>query len=59
MCDGREPPHLSGDPNASRSRKIVVLSEVLPADVNPREYMKSLESPERELEGKLARRSKS
>ena len=59
MCDGREPPHLSGDPNASRSRKILVLSEVLPADVNPREYMKSLESPERELEGKLARRSKS
>jgi phthalate 4,5-dioxygenase len=41
--DGRELPHVVRDPSAATSCKIVVLSEVLPADVNPRAYVKGVE----------------
>jgi hypothetical protein len=44
VCDGREPPHILREPGAAHAPKILVLSEVLPAEANPREYVKSLEA---------------
>ena len=42
--DGREPPHLLREPSAAHAPKILVLSEVIPAEANPREYVQSLEA---------------
>ncbi len=42
--DGREPPHILREPSSGHAPKILVLSEVLPAEANPREYVKSLEA---------------
>ena len=42
--DGREPPHLLRQPRDAHAPKILVLSEVIPAEANPREYVKRLEA---------------
>ncbi len=42
--DGREPPHILREPGAAHASKILVLAEMIPAEVNPREYVKSLET---------------
>ena len=44
VTDGREPPHILREPSAAHASKILVLSEVIPAEANPREYVKSLEA---------------
>ena len=41
--EGREPPHILREPSAAHAPKILVLSELIPADANPREYVRSLE----------------
>ena len=40
--EGREAPHVLREPSAARAPKIVVLSEVISAEVNPHEYVKNL-----------------
>ncbi|HYA27548.1 MAG TPA: hypothetical protein VEI95_01930, partial [Acidobacteriota bacterium] len=42
LREGREPLHILREPSAAHTPKIVVLSEVIPADVNPHEYVKTL-----------------
>ena len=44
VAGGREPPHIQREPSAAHVPKILVLSEVIPAEANPREYVKSLEA---------------
>ena len=44
VAGGREPPHILREPSAAHGPKILVLSEVIPAETNPREYVKSLEA---------------
>ena len=44
VAGGREPPHLLREPSAAHTSKILVLSEVIPAEANPREYVQSLEA---------------
>ena len=41
--EGREPPHILREPSATHAPKILVLSELIPADARPREYVRSLE----------------
>jgi hypothetical protein len=41
--EGREPPHILREPSAAHAPKILVLSELIPADANPREFLRSLE----------------
>ncbi len=43
--EGREPPHILREPSAAHAPKILVLSELIPTDANPREYVRSLEQP--------------
>ena len=40
--EGREPPHILREPSAAHAPKILVLSELIPADANPREYRERL-----------------
>lgn len=40
--EGREPPHILRELSAAHAPKILVLSEVIAADANPREYVKKL-----------------
>jgi len=42
LREGREPLHILREASAAHAPKIVVLSEVIPADVNPHEYVKTL-----------------
>ena len=44
VADGREPPHILREPSIAHAPKILVLSEVIPAEANPREYVKNLEA---------------
>jgi phthalate 4,5-dioxygenase len=43
VSEGREPPHVLREPSAAHVPKIIVLSEMIPADASPREYVRSLE----------------
>jgi hypothetical protein len=40
--EGREPRHIIRDPNANRFPHLVVLSEIVSADVDGKEYMRQV-----------------
>ena len=43
VSEGHEPPHILREPSVAHAPKLRVLSEIIPADVSAREYMRNLE----------------
>ena len=43
VSGGREPPHILREPSAAHAPKILVVSEMIPADASAPEYVRNLE----------------